>query len=225
MLDKSALYTKGLLQPPYSMSAQANTVESHVQYPGADEHPAGADVIGDHACQDKPYRPEAISPQLIDAADAAQSVIWHDFLHYREPQDLVDGQAKVDEHHRQASNERLKAVWQGQAEQDESHTYADHHQVHSDPAPAQPIQMSGEQDSDQRANATGGMDGSQQPDPLTVDIMDELGQRDHQGTSPANGTKGRERDGEPQEGRTTYVAQSLVHLPGCCAYPPAWEMR
>ena len=84
--------------------------------------------------------------------------------------------------------------------------------------------MTGEEDTDERADAAGSMDGSQQPDALTVDIMDELGQGDHQGTSPTNGAKRRERDSDPEEGRTSYVAKDFAHLPGSRAYPAPWKM-
>src|SRR6266487_2216078 len=122
-------------------NAQTQTVKPYIRYPRANEDPTGADVIRDHSCQRKPHRPETVSSQLVDAADTAQPVIWHDFLHHREPENLVDGQAKVDDHHRHASYHRLNCVREGQAKQNESHAYANHHQVHGNPAPAQTIQI------------------------------------------------------------------------------------
>src|SRR5213076_2823560 len=58
-------------------NAQPYTIKPHVHYPGSNEHPARTHVIRDHSCQRKPHRPETVSSQLINTADAAQPVIWH----------------------------------------------------------------------------------------------------------------------------------------------------
>ena len=59
------------LQLANRTGAQAETIKPCVHYPGANEHPTGADVIREHSCQSKPYGPEAVSSQLINAADTA----------------------------------------------------------------------------------------------------------------------------------------------------------
>src|SRR5437764_12270546 len=87
-------------------NAQTETVKPNIHYPCANEYPTGTDIIRDHSCQRKAHRPETISSQLINAADAAQLIFWHDFLHHREPENLVNGQAKVDYYHCQASYRR-----------------------------------------------------------------------------------------------------------------------
>src|SRR2546428_12383391 len=76
-------------------NTQTETVKPYIHYPCANEHPARADIIRDHSCQRKPHRPENVSSQLINAAHTTQPIIWHDFLHHREPKYLVDSQAKV----------------------------------------------------------------------------------------------------------------------------------
>src|SRR6266487_1679140 len=135
-------------QLTHSTNTQTYTVKPNIHYPCANEHPTGTAVIRDHSCQRKPHRPETVSSQLINATDAAQLIIWHDFLHHREPENLVDGQTKVDDHHRQASYDRLNCVRERQAKQDEGHADTNHHQVHGDPAPAQTIQIPRQQNSD-----------------------------------------------------------------------------
>src|SRR5579885_3243169 len=98
------------LQLADGTDAQTETVEYCIDYPGTNEHPAGTDVIGDGSCQSKSHGPETVSSQLINTADTAQSVIWHDFLHHCEPENLIDRQAKVHDHHCQASYFWLEAV-------------------------------------------------------------------------------------------------------------------
>src|SRR5262245_1822239 len=91
-------------------NTQTHTIKPYIHYPCANEHPTGTDVIRNHSCQRKPHGPETISSQLINATHTAQPVIWHKFLHHREPENLVNGQAKVDHHHRQACYHRLNSV-------------------------------------------------------------------------------------------------------------------